>query len=633
MTETTIEPVVEEPKVKPAYEFPFKVGADPEFTVVSGSRPMSAIEIFTTFFKGEAKTPAGFAFPGGDIGWDGHNATGELRPDPGTPREVVANMKALFKQAADKIPFVDMSTLTIAASAGGHIHLAIPEDFNQMWRNRTEKWAAIERAVGTFIILIMMGENKLSSQLRKGFQSGHYGELFDFRIDTPRFKFPSGADGFTLEVRAPGAEWVTTEKIALGTLAYMAICWDSILKGNLKPVGPVLFRSQKQAKEYLPFLLDNYVNIQKSYLDKIRPFVRAHPAYPEYKAELELIMSPSRVMEEKVKAHYSINEGWGFTQGSAKIPTTFFFKDEEIEEKTSKFPEAVIRNMSQFAWNEDLNVEQFATALSKRCIALGWKPQHEYYLFGLKKGLNALVMRDENGLFIAGHEIITTIEDFSLLSSKFDRIGNKSEAVPMYGRVLNARTGKLISSKDNRRVMIGLPYEMRRKGDIKPLIRLVLKFEKSPKTFIPLDSATLSLGPSPLLESMKKEEEMEVGLERAESRADNPRQLSNDAVQAEMETNPESYSIDSAISGVIRDLSRAMSSYAGSSYVKIVLLMQGNGRWNWNVDQAAQEIVARELVEYLSDDTSSGRITHSLSPVTRGYLIGTINHNHAQASF
>ena len=513
------------------YKWPFTIGADPEFTVISGTRPINAKEIFSTFFKESKETRQngnimGFTSEGGDIGWDGHNATGELRPKPGTPEEVVANMKKLFKVVQEKIPFIDLSTLTIAASTGGHIHLSIPQEINDHYLKKDDKWNAIERAIGTFNMMLMMSDNDLSRDLRR--RGGSYGDILDFRVDH-RFSHPDGHDGYVLEVRGPTAEWITSEKIALGALTYMAIAWDSIIKNDLHKIAPILFRSKTQARDTVEPLFNNFANMQKLYLDKMRPFIRSHPAYKEHKNELELIMSPQRTIEEKKKFHFSVNEGWGFTLGSKSIATNKFLNEEDIEEKTSKFPEKVIRNISTFAWNEDLHVEQFATALSKRCIALGWKPNHEYFLFGVKKGLDALIMRDETGNFVTGQEIVKNKEDYKILKNKFDRIGVKAD--PVYGRFINPRTGKLSNGEDVKRVMIGIPYAMRKNGDVKPLIRLVLKFEKNPKIFIPLVHANLPEGTSQLKESIQKEEEMERGIERAESNGEFPREVNPEFVE------------------------------------------------------------------------------------------------------
>jgi len=526
-SEATVEAAVE----KKSYQFPFTLGADPEFTVVSGTRPVNAREILKTFIKGFPETPVGFTLPGGEVGWDGHNATGELRPSPGNPREVTANFKAMLTEVQKLMPFVDLTTLTIASATGGHIHLSVPEDMNRHLETDSTKWRAIKRALASFILAIMLSENHLSRKLR--LSGGSYGSILDFRTDQ-RFTHPSGAPGYTLEVRSANAEWITTEKVCLGTLAYAAIVWDSIIrhergeKSILKPVADILFPSDKAAREGIEPVLANMVNLQKLYLNKIKPFIRSHAAYPEYKDAIELVLNPERAKEVKKAAHYSVTEGWKLTRDIRSIKSSDFTKEDKIEDLSSRFPENVIRNLSQFAWNDDVNVQAFATALGKRSVALGWKPSHEYFLFGLKKGIDALVLRDEAGEFLAGSEIMKTKKDYDVIKKKFERLEPK--AAPAYGRFIHPRTGELMSESEMKRVMIGIPYEVRQKMDFKSLIRLVLKYEKNPKALPLISRDTLADGESQVDIALKKGEAEEQGFDRAIQSGDKPRELKHDVL-------------------------------------------------------------------------------------------------------
>lgn len=627
MDEKTIEKPAEKTEVVTTepYKFPFTMGADPEFTVVSGTRPMNAEDIFATFFKGlkYKKGPdgraGGFQLPGGDIGNDSHPATGELRPNPGTPHEVVNNLRLLFAEAHKRMPFVDLTTLTVAAATGGHIHLSVPEELNQALENKTAKWSAIERTIGMFVILIMMGENSLSRELRK--RGSNYGDLLDFRYEA-KFQHPSGARGYTMEVRGPTAEWITSEKIATGTLVYMAIAWDSILKGKLDAIAPIMFLNKTQARETVGPLVDNYGNIQSTYLNKMRPFIRKHEAYKENKSALELILNPTRVIEEKKRVHYCINEGWGFTTNSKEIRTNDFMNDKEIEKATSKFPEQIIRNLSQFAWNQDLHVEQFATALSKRCIALGWKPKHEYFLFGMKKGMDAIVMRDEEGNFLSGQEIMQTKEDYKLIEHKFGRLGKK--AVPVYGRVLHPRTGELAKEKDERRVMVGIPYAMRQKNDIKPLMRLVLNFEKNPKAYSSIELKSLPEGESKIKKAMMEDEELEKGMNEAIRRGEQPQMIPQEIVEAVIEQDREAHprteivslETERIIEDGIRTLDDIWSRHSrtrdGALQMLNSLIGGGDTAWPGIGEQETRNRVISQLVEMLLETDEGVSDEHAI---------------------
>lgn len=522
--------IKEAPKLLAApkpYDFGFTLGADPEFTTISGTRPIAAREILSTFFKDvQVKTfgshGGGYDVKGGNIGWDGHAATGELRPLPGTPREVAQNMKDMFAETQRRIPFIDLSTLTVAGSTGGHIHLAIPENLTMEAINQTAKWRAIERAMASFMLLVIISENDFSRELRR--RTGNYGEILDFRYDQ-KFSYPSGAPGYTMEVRSPSAEWITTEKLAIGTLAYTAIAFDSIIKNKIGPLAGFIFENDTQAHNSIAPLIANFANLQRSYLNKIRPFIRKHEAYKDYKAELELVLNPENVKKAKQDTHYSVSEGWGLTKSARHIATKKFLAEESIEEATDKFPESVIRNLSQFAWNDDVNVESFATALSKRCIALGWKPHHEYFLFGMKKGIDEIVIRNEAGEFVAGHDVFKTIDDYRAFQDKFAKLENRVR--PMYGQFIHPRTGEIVKDGELKRVMVGIPYSQRKKGDIRPLIRTILRFEKNTKAFTPLDTKKLSNEAGTLRKTLEHGEDVEKGVKAAIENGDQPRNVSS----------------------------------------------------------------------------------------------------------
>lgn len=555
---------VEQATARVPYVFPFTLGADPEFTVMSGTRPLRANEMLKTFIKdAESATTDGFNFPTGNIGWDGHNATGEVRPKPGDPSEVAGNIGSLYREALSRMPFVSFTTLTVAHPTGGHIHLSIPKELNNMASSQTPKFKAMQRALASFILLILIGENKLSSEARR--ISSSYGNLMDFRVE-PKFQHEDGTPGYTLEVRGLNAEWTTSRDIAVGTLAFMAIAWDSVLKGGtfLSPIADILFKTKQQAEDSVTPFLANFMNLQRMHIAKMRRFVRSHPAYQDYKNELELILSPDRVMAEKRAFHFDISEGWGIGINSKDIKVKDFMKDKEINEMTNKFPEDVIRRVSQFSWNEDLNVQFFATALAKRCVSLGWKPQHEYFLFGMKKGLDAIVIRNEQGQFIAGQEILKTQTDMQHLQSKFDRLVPK--AAPAYGSVLNSRSGELASATDMQRVMVGIPYGMRQAGDTKELLRLILKFEKTPGAFPAIDLKSLPVGKGEVETLLKEMVSNESQVEKAFGKGDNLVSYSVESVNERRELAESDALISGTEAPLIRRMSDAMFEYAVQTF-------------------------------------------------------------------
>lgn len=91
---------------------PITLGADPEFELIRGGRIVSARHII-----GSERT-----FPWGRIGLDGAGDQIELRPDPGSPEELVANVGRLLLS----VPHIAggyPSTMCEVWPTGGHIHI------------------------------------------------------------------------------------------------------------------------------------------------------------------------------------------------------------------------------------------------------------------------------------------------------------------------------------------------------------------------------------------------------------------------------------------------------------------------------------------------------------------------------
>ena len=93
------------------------IGADPEFMILesSGNEPASVMEDWT----GDA----------GDFSQDGGcSELGELRPTPGSPREVTENIRTIIRRIRDNYPnqrMVAGGGAHLSMSAGGHIHFNI----------------------------------------------------------------------------------------------------------------------------------------------------------------------------------------------------------------------------------------------------------------------------------------------------------------------------------------------------------------------------------------------------------------------------------------------------------------------------------------------------------------------------
>ncbi len=89
------------------------VGGDPEFEMWRGSTLVSADDYLNM---------------GGSIGTDGARSQVELRPAPGTPAQVVRNLRELIKEFARRFPKYDLDAAGHRYPCGGHIHIGgIPD--------------------------------------------------------------------------------------------------------------------------------------------------------------------------------------------------------------------------------------------------------------------------------------------------------------------------------------------------------------------------------------------------------------------------------------------------------------------------------------------------------------------------
>ena len=103
-----------------------KLGLDPEFLITQNGELTSAHLVLGTIKEGQIGT---------DGVREGYREIGELRPDPGTPEELVSNVKKLY-QSLNVILKVKANEYKVFAgggrrhnfSLGGHIHFNIPSD-------------------------------------------------------------------------------------------------------------------------------------------------------------------------------------------------------------------------------------------------------------------------------------------------------------------------------------------------------------------------------------------------------------------------------------------------------------------------------------------------------------------------
>ena len=423
-------------------EFPFKIGADPEFNVILKDNRIPADKIMKLLFAKEDYTGSGYKIAeAGEIGWDGHCSTGELRPAPSNnPKKLTKNIGQLFAAMNNKSQLFDISTCSDKAPIGGHIHLELPTSMV----NETSKMTEIHKKIALFYIPVMLGEDLANSKLR---MKHGYGKLADYNIQAV------SNDCYTYEFRCPNAEWLTTPKITQATLAYMATIYNEVMNNpeNLKNIKDITIQNQSQIKALQELALTKYIMLVKSMLAKIKKHVRTFEYYETYKEEIDYIFTPQRILRDKEKVNFEITKGWKMTGN--KVPTKrALLSEEKMKKLASKLPIDEITSAIAVPHNpDDTRCIDFAKSLKDRIIAYGWKMKRNYFIFGLRKGMKNYIVTNGNFELIIGKDIKkgtdlgTVINIMSKMLSKYQ----------------NSLGKNLTQEEKKDLILVGIPYEKR----------------------------------------------------------------------------------------------------------------------------------------------------------------------------
>lgn len=447
--------------------FRFKLGADPEFHLVAQNRRLHAEQTIGKYFGGNGGT---LVLPGvGEVGHDGASATGEFRVEPSNdPAVLTGHFRTLIGKIVEKVPFADISPLSTFAPVGGHIHLEVAP--NSRWSEA--KTQNIIRKIASFYLPLMLGENKLNAQIR--LRGGSYGRISDARCD-------SHGNSRTIEYRAPSPEWLITPKITEATFAYMGVIYNEILKGNTKAMAkarPMLMKNSAQMEALQTLASSDYLYLIKALCKDMKAIVSEFEAYPDFKDLVDYILTPERVIADKEKVGYELTHGWGFV-GTTNFTSRQLVSDKIFEEKSKGMNLDQVGQLINISYNTDANVEHFSRKLSERVSAFKWKLKNSYFLFGMRKGIQDIIVRNGEGTYLQGADVCKTAKDLTAMNTLFDRMRDR-----YYSKV--GKPGKLImdfmsTGKQNdgkNTIIIGLPYDMRRQGSIRPLLEAVYRAER-----------------------------------------------------------------------------------------------------------------------------------------------------------
>lgn len=495
-------------------KFPFKIGADPEFSMILQNKRVDASNTIRAVLDSKREFIAGnqgYSFKDrGNIGWDGAAQTGEIRPKPAdTPEKVIENLGEIFKAFGSYMSIFELSTLSQHASIGGHIHLEMLDDPETGRRMTDQKIRAVHAQVCSFYLPILLSENKANIRLRT--KQG-YGNLSDFRVEGRGYDSVSNKEIYTYEFRSPSAEWMTTPKIATATLAYLAVIYHEVLKNpkNIKKAKDFLVKNSTQADSLQKLIINDYGILNKTVLKEVAKYIRTFEMYDPYKKEIEFILNPQKVLEEKAKARYDINIGWGIS-GNNKLTKKKVISDKHFKKEIEKKDADVISRMVQIDYNDDAKVKNFVDALALRVGAFNWKLSKQYYVFGLKRGIKDIIAKNVHGEYLLGTEQIATIGDYIAVNKAFDKMHQKYAGSGKISNLMTIdfQTGQPMSMQESV-VFIGLPYDMRMNGKSKNLIDAVWRIESGECVPMHLEEGKLKEEPGEIEKTAKARQELEA---------------------------------------------------------------------------------------------------------------------------
>lgn len=459
-------------------KFNFKLGADPEFTFVMQDRRIHCNHLLGKMLSGKPgfvrkSNDSDNAFMVGDageIGCDGHDSTGELRPRPvETPEGMVNNLRTIFEKSYEHLKLFDMMTLSTYASIGGHIHF----EMNGTDEENKNSVNSIHKKLSSFALPIIMSENKISLRLR---QKNGYGSLDDFRYDK-KIQSDRKTHKATYEFRTPSAEWLITPKICEATFAYLGVVYNEIINNpeNFKKFNNIILKNNDHARALMAFAVSDYSIITKAIFGEIKKAVRTFSMYNDYKQQCEYILNPGKVMKDKKAAEYNIVVGWGLRKKSDKVKLESLLDNKAINEKLKNIDMDGFCGLINIMINNDINIKDFADELNKTSIANNWQLKNSYYLFGLRKGVEHAIVCNSEGKLLAGEENVKTTLDNRAMEGLIARTIEKVRNSFPEAKVLDPSTGEIINNK--KIFCIGLTYDTRIARDYGALIKMIYELE------------------------------------------------------------------------------------------------------------------------------------------------------------
>lgn len=429
----------------------FKVGCDPEFTLALRNKRINA-DLANELCKYTLRNK------GGELGMDVGMA--EMRPKPAYDIiELAKNIKAIIKEASKTIGFMQWDTSSNIAAVGGHIHFELPEEYTKgdsgEWEIRNAKVHDYARKMFSFYLPVWMADDyKKTNKTRAAsgsIGSGGYGHYGDYRVD------PHGGK-YTFELRTPSAQWLTSPKTMLATFMYLAAVHNEIIyhPETFKEFTDILVKNQDEyivienaARQGTPMFINPLMN-------KLKRAIKKFELYPSFKREINWLFNSDNVKEEKEKASWDVLKGWEMEPKELSLAS--LNNKRSVTARMERFNHREFNNnwssLIPFTFNDDFNVSEWTQELSKRIFAMNWKIKRSYLFYGFRKdGISEAVIADRNFNIYLGGSALKTEEEQGQAKRAIRKMIEKYAPTP-------------------NQYIVGLPYEVRQKNELKFLIQL-----------------------------------------------------------------------------------------------------------------------------------------------------------------
>ena len=448
--------------------FPFTMGADPEFNIVMQNKRIHAQNfLVSTIGKKNKQCSNQMGFDigeAGSLGWDGCSSTAEIRPSPSTsPIKLAENIGEIFEAIAEHSQLFELSTLSNLAAVGGHIHLSLPEEI----ASNTQKVRNLDKILSSFYIPLLLGEDAVNLRVRR--KSG-YGDIKAHRTQGV------GNGVVTFEFRTPSAEWLTTPKVCSSTLAYIGTIYNEIINHpeNVRAAKEILITSNKQADALQDLSLSNFVFLTKAILTKIKKHIKTFEFYSTYKKEIDFMLSPERVLKEKQSVNFNILEGWNLYK-KVEFNKRDFLGKKKIAELAKTINLEEFSQALSIQYNDDDFVSAFARDLKYRMVAFNWKPKNEYFIYGLRKGFPEMIAINKNLEFLTGKDSIKIQYDYDKIKDIFAKMNSR------FYTKNSGQTEPENEEEGKKFILIGIPSDQRLAQDTKEFMKLIYELENEKK--------------------------------------------------------------------------------------------------------------------------------------------------------